>query len=228
MVSHRVSGSTDFSRWAGDKKAVDDFARQLAKLMADLHALKLEQLGYSAEIAGKSAGALMRDEIQRWYDIFTTSRPEVFPIQEIAMAWLTANIPQTLFSRAAHLVHGDIGFHNLMIDNGHVTALLDWEFTHPGDAIEDLIYTKPFIEKVMDWETFKSYYREYGGATCTEEEEFFYTVWAKTLNQATSIRAAATFNNVFPDNIKFATAGHILGRYLELEAGNMIVDSLAT
>ena len=114
----------------------------------------------------------------------------------------------------------------MMIDDGKVTALLDWEFSHLSDPIEDLIYTKPFIEKVMDWEIFKSYYVEYGGASCTAEEEFFYTIWAKTRNPISSVRGATVFVETLPDNIKFASACYVLARYLGLEAGHMIVDTL--
>jgi aminoglycoside phosphotransferase len=40
------------------------------------------------------------------------------------------------------LVHGDYGPNNLLIDPGtfEVTAVLDWEFAHPGDPIEDLAW----------------------------------------------------------------------------------------
>lgn len=228
MVSRRVSGSTDISRWAGDPKAVDKFARQLAKTMVDLHSLKLEQLGYSAEVAARNAGQATLDEIERWYRVLVDNRAEreAYPIEEMAVAWLKANIPQTLYSRPACLAHGDIGFHNMMIDDGKVTALLDWEFAHIGDPIEDLLYTKPFIEKVMDWEIFKRYYREYGGASCTPEEEFFYIVWSKTRNPISSVLGATVFAKSMPDNIKFASASYVLARYLGLEAGHMIVDKL--
>ena len=114
----------------------------------------------------------------------------------------------------------------MMIDECKVTALLDWEFSHVGDPIEDLLYTKPFIEKVMDWETFKRYYREYGGASCTPEEEFFYVVWSKTRDPISSVQGATVFAKSMPDNIKFASACYVLARYLGLEAGHMIVNKL--
>jgi aminoglycoside phosphotransferase (APT) family kinase protein len=227
MVSRRVGGSTDFGRWAGDKQAVDNFARQLAKAMVDLHSLSLEQLGYPVAEFTKSAGDLMREEIERWGKIFVDSRDEVHPLVELSLAWLKNNIPEKTFSRQASLVHGDIGFHNMMIDEGKVSALLDWEFSHLGDAIEDLIYTKPFIEKVMDWETFKSYYREYGGEACTAEEEFFYVIWSKTRSPTDCTRSMEIFTDSLPHDLKYAVSGTILGRYLELEAAQMIVDALA-
>lgn len=40
------------------------------------------------------------------------------------------------------LVHGDFGPHNLLLDPDTfaVTGLVDWEFTHPGDPVEDLAW----------------------------------------------------------------------------------------
>jgi aminoglycoside phosphotransferase len=45
---------------------------------------------------------------------------------------------------AAVLVHGDFGPNNVLLDErAHaVTAVLDWEWTHAGDAIEDLAWTE--------------------------------------------------------------------------------------
>ncbi len=41
------------------------------------------------------------------------------------------------------LVHGDYGAQNMLFDDRcQVTALLDWEFAHRGDAIEDLAWAE--------------------------------------------------------------------------------------
>jgi aminoglycoside phosphotransferase (APT) family kinase protein len=227
MVSQRAGGSTDVSRWAGDSRQVDAFARQLANTMADLHALPLASLGYTEAVSQATAGEMMRAEIERWRRIMIETRREGHPVLDLALTWLQANIPSTLFSRPARLVHGDIGFHNLMVDGDRVTAVLDWEFAHPGDPVEDLVYTRPFIEKVMDWERFKSYYCHCGGSPSTVEEEFFYRLWSKVRNPVACVRVAEQFADAPQDNIQYAVAGYILGRYLELEAGREVVDALA-
>ena len=33
---------------------------------------------------------------------------------------------------------GDPGAHNMLVADGHVSALLDWELTHVGDPLDDL------------------------------------------------------------------------------------------
>jgi aminoglycoside phosphotransferase (APT) family kinase protein len=227
MVSDRVSGTTDITRWAGDARAVESFARQLARVMADLHRITLEELGFDREVAGLSAGELTTREIDHWRKQLYHTRLEAKPLCEMALAWLDANIPASAYQRRGCLVHGDIGFHNLMVDDGEVNALLDWEFCHPGDPIEDLLYVKPFIEKVMEWGTFKNYYYEYGGPQCTAEEEFFYTIWSKTRNPVSAVPAAKVFVDSFYDSVPYAGAGFILARYLELEAAEAILENLA-
>jgi aminoglycoside phosphotransferase len=52
----------------------------------------------------------------------------------------------TVFPRSAHrdhvLVHGDFGPNNVLLDaeTFEVTAVLDWEFSAPGNAVEDLAW----------------------------------------------------------------------------------------
>lgn len=40
------------------------------------------------------------------------------------------------------IVHGDFGPQNVLIDNGEITALLDWEFAHIGSHVEDLAWAE--------------------------------------------------------------------------------------
>ena len=42
------------------------------------------------------------------------------------------------------IVHGDFGPQNLLfdLDTGRVTGVLDWEFAHRGDAVEDLAWAE--------------------------------------------------------------------------------------
>jgi tRNA A-37 threonylcarbamoyl transferase component Bud32 len=44
--------------------------------------------------------------------------------------------------RGEVIVHGDFGPQNLLVDRGHVSALLDWEFAHLGRPVEDLAWAE--------------------------------------------------------------------------------------
>jgi aminoglycoside phosphotransferase (APT) family kinase protein len=57
------------------------------------------------------------------------------PALEYILAWLDRNAPEP---RQLTLVHGDFRTGNYMVDNGKLTAILDWEFAHWGDPREDI------------------------------------------------------------------------------------------
>ncbi|MEZ5649557.1 MAG: phosphotransferase [Burkholderiaceae bacterium] len=59
------------------------------------------------------------------------------PVLALALHWLQANIPAPATPR---LVHGDFRLGNLMVDDGRLSGVLDWELAHIGDPVEDLAY----------------------------------------------------------------------------------------
>ncbi|MER5185383.1 phosphotransferase [Streptomyces sp. NPDC002896] len=89
------------------------------------------------------------------------------------------------------LVHGDFGPHNTLLDPQafHVTAVVDWEFAHLGNPVEDLAWCE-WIVRMHHHEhvdALSRFFRAYGGsvpswpirkaamlATCTSLKEFCY------------------------------------------------------
>ena len=63
------------------------------------------------------------------------SASEPRPALEYVLAWLDQNAPEP---PQVTLVHGDFRTGNYMVDEGRLTAVLDWEFCHWGDPREDL------------------------------------------------------------------------------------------
>jgi hypothetical protein len=57
------------------------------------------------------------------------------PLARFALGWLERNAPD---STSTVLCHGDVGPGNFLHDGARVTALLDWEFAHLGDPMDDL------------------------------------------------------------------------------------------
>jgi len=80
-------------------------------------------------------------------------------------------------SGAVALVHGDLGFHNILVEDGRISALLDWEFAHLGHPAEDLGYIRGDIEQMVEWEEFIGTYRAAGGPAVTEQAVHFYQLW---------------------------------------------------
>ena len=59
------------------------------------------------------------------------------PVLALALRWLEANLPSQV---EPQLVHGDFRLGNLLVEQGHLTGVLDWELAHLGDPHEDLAY----------------------------------------------------------------------------------------
>ena len=59
------------------------------------------------------------------------------PILALALRWLERNLPMPAEPR---LVHGDFRLGNLLVEQGRLTGVLDWELAHLGDPHEDLAY----------------------------------------------------------------------------------------
>lgn len=70
--------------------------------------------------------------------------PDPRPALELALAWLEAKRPPP--PERVGLVHGDFRVGNFLVGPEGLLALLDWEFAHWGDPVEDLAWLC-----VRDW-----------------------------------------------------------------------------
>ena len=52
-----------------------------------------------------------------------------------------ATVPE-LAGTGAVIVHGDFGPQNVLVDGHRIAAVLDWEFAHVGQSIEDLAWAE--------------------------------------------------------------------------------------
>ncbi|MFT7529869.1 MAG: aminoglycoside phosphotransferase (APT) family kinase protein [Gammaproteobacteria bacterium] len=225
IVSRVVAGTSDIGKWIANSSTV---SQQLAEILAELHNYDLSTMGFDAELSGLSAGEAIRNEILHWQGLYEKYRSSRHPLLEIGFAWTLNNIPRELFDRAGRIVHGDVGFHNLMVDEGKITALLDWEFGHFGDPAEDLIYVRPFVENIADWDEFVRHYCNAGGKVYSKEVETFYKVWSFVRNASATRHAQYLFENHLPDEIKLALPAWIHGFYLELDASKLVLDILSS
>lgn len=149
-------------------------ALDLARLLAQLHRTDTQGLGATPVLPMTTV-----DEVRLAIDAL--SKPESIlprsydPLFEPLLDWLRANIPAPPPRPA--LIHGDMGFHNILVEREEVTALLDWERSHLGDPAEELAYVRPGLEGIIDWEDFLREYAAAGGSVPEPERLHFHTVW---------------------------------------------------
>ena len=94
---------------------------ELGELLARVHAVP--------------ATGTASNEVERWYERYLAERLSSMPLLGALFAWLEANAPAEV---APVLVWGDAGPHNLLVENGRISALLDWELAHLGHPLEDV------------------------------------------------------------------------------------------
>jgi aminoglycoside phosphotransferase (APT) family kinase protein len=131
LITERVDGVCLMGEATGEINAAP-LARDAIDVMAELHAIDWQVLGLTT-----APGSYIERQIIRWHDQLartpTAARlGELSPLKE----WLLAHRPR---AEERVIVHGDFGFHNLLIDRDHVTAVLDWELATIGDPLVDLI-----------------------------------------------------------------------------------------
>lgn len=110
----------------------EDLAREIGRELARIHSVRptagvLSFLPISMSNPTRREVAAMRKGLD--------GASEARPALEYVLSWLDANAPEPA---AITLVHGDFRTGNYMVDNGQLTAVLDWEFCHWGDPREDI------------------------------------------------------------------------------------------
>ena len=80
-----------------------------------------------------------RRELDKWEKVLDEDEPEPLPIARGAIRWMRNNPPPP--PERLHVVHGDFRTGNYLVtEDGTVSAVLDWEMCHLGDAHEDLAW----------------------------------------------------------------------------------------
>lgn len=62
---------------------------------------------------------------------------EALPVLELALRWLALHLPAPA---RPSVVHGDFRLGNFIVGAGGLRAIVDWEFWHLGDPVEDLAW----------------------------------------------------------------------------------------
>ncbi len=128
-----------------DIDKLEDTARQRAimqdfiKIIARLHRLNTDTLGLDKVLGAKPQTAadlalgdldLQLRNFKRFLDNYTD------PLMTYAVQWLRQHVPQEVPQMA--LVQGDTGPVNFMFQQNKVSVVVDWEWGHWGDPMEDL------------------------------------------------------------------------------------------
>lgn len=134
LLLDAVPGEVDFHRAPpAEREAV---AADFLAVVARTHRLdpaEFEAAGLARPGAGPGQA---RASLARWRAAVDTAGDVAAPLVRLALGWLEAHPPAR--DEPPVLVHGDCGPGQFLFADGRVTAVLDWEFAHLGDPMEDL------------------------------------------------------------------------------------------
>jgi aminoglycoside phosphotransferase (APT) family kinase protein len=165
-------------------------AQSLAREMAIYHRIPLDRL--PPDLAGMtlSVPEQMTQELKSFREIWTACGHESIVV-EAAFNWLSEHLQ--LAGEARSLVHGDLRFHNVLIDAGEVSAILDWEIAAVGHPAFDLGYVYRHVIQLGSWQAFLNAYEEAGGEIPSADTLNFYALRTELFIVVHLTRMAAGF-----------------------------------
>ena len=132
-----VEGIVLHDRNAGEQVPThrrQEVGRSVVEVLAGLHSLDPDLIGLGD--LGRREGYLER-QLYRWARQFEASKQRDLPIMERVRKLLLWNVPRQVY---AGVVHGDYRLGNLIVGEGRVQAVVDWELCTLGDPLADLGY----------------------------------------------------------------------------------------
>lgn len=138
---------------------------QLAAALARLHSLPLDDLAHTRLHADQKsptedAVLAMVEAIAGRIDELSGPPCATVPL---ARQWLHEHASDVAGAPRLSLLQGDFGFHNMLVDGGQVTALVDWEAATIGPPARELAAAWGVATYLMDWPTFVEAYVHAGG-----------------------------------------------------------------
>jgi len=136
---------------------------------------KMRQLAIGRWLDLPDAQSIAREAVSFWRHQPWIKSGNCSAILDRLATWLIDNVPNGNYTPS--LIHVDYGLHNVLVDNGKVSAILDWESARIGDPADDLAWFlqtcggKIDRRKVLDW------YEEFTGNRVSEYRLAYHDVW---------------------------------------------------
>ncbi len=140
-LHQRMPGRADLDNAEPEEQAavLDDFIQQLVLLHSlDPHSLGLDHMPIPSTSAECALGEI--EFVEQFLGGMVTD-----PLYTYSLQWIRNHVPERL--DRVSLLQGDTGPANFMFHEGQVSAIVDWEWAHFGDPMEDFgnICTREFF-----------------------------------------------------------------------------------
>lgn len=197
----------------------------LGETLGRLHGLgALRELGNLTatirdDLWGTCASEAIRVYARSMEAMLTDHAHAASPATMGAWRWVAANVPGDL--GPACLIHGDIGFHNMLMGDGELACLLDWENAQIGHAGMDLGYVYNAAHESLDWDRVMRAYAGAGGTPLSPRKLLFFRILmlarlVTTLNVGPAHLFVGNVDQLRLLNAEMELRGASLGRLADL------------
>ena len=223
LVMVREPGDCDYFALSSSEPlpARSDLARRLCELLATVHAVDWQAVGLGAAFSDPGPNAA-EHEVDHWEQILRNDQLEAWPELDLASGWLRANAPR---SAKTVLVHGDFKVGNVLLVDGQIVALLDWELAHLGDPHEDLGWvTQPlrtrehYIPGTWERAELLAHYEQATGMTVDHEAVAWWNVLASYKTAVMQVSGLRSFVEGRSDEL-YQPSATVLDRLLQAVTG---------
>jgi len=137
LLMERLEGDSEFRQ--ADAAVQAATARRFMQALGRMHAIPARDLDLPGFDMPGTAQAHATVDLGRWEELARASCWDE-PLVRFAFARLKAGAPPAV--QRTVLVQGDTGPGNFMATADRITGLIDWEFSHIGDPMDDLGWLK--------------------------------------------------------------------------------------
>jgi aminoglycoside phosphotransferase (APT) family kinase protein len=177
-----------------------------------MHGIPAERFGDKVRGADTSTVERVQGDIAAMDAIWRNSGQPSAAL-ELAFGWLKRHLQFADGRRT--LNHCDLGCHNMLVKDGVLTALLDWETAVIGNPAYDLAYVYPVVVQMTAWEDFLAAYAQAGGVIPSAAELDFYRVWTTLVKLCRLFIARSFFYSGMSSSVVFAFAIQHLYQQIE-------------
>ena len=135
MLMEFLPGNTSYQK-TGTAQEEAALRRELMQAVVSLQQVDPRQVS----ALGAAAGAPLREAIPpdliEWRRLYHERATIRDPLIDFALNWLTHAMPDPAMPSV--IVHGDVGPGNFLINDGRISALIDWEMVRLGHPLEDV------------------------------------------------------------------------------------------
>lgn len=196
MVSRELAGANAGNQLI-PRQLSDAEARNVIQVLAQIHAVPLDDRIQRSPVGHWLRHARLRDNtlalVRSWREQIWVSRCTPSLAARRLSQWLIDNVPQE--DAPARLLHVDYGPHNLMLDDGEVSGVLDWESARIGDPAEDLSDLLARFRGSIDRSKAIAWYREAGGDEISEYRLRYFDAFNNIKPVIASLSAGAMFEH---------------------------------